>query len=190
MTSSFRSFVVFAVLVGAIACGGHDSPEPTVEDAGGGQGTGAGEEGDAGTGLGSHVDAAVPRFAAVGAYQCSSELQEYHTGAGGNGTLTLHQTGDVVTAVYTGDYAAKGTLELVVTTDGSANPKPGQTFQTIPCLIPSSPSLDTEDVTAGSLTLDGTSLFLEVIGTPQNDSACDGAPAHLALTCTKGDAGS
>jgi hypothetical protein len=95
-----------------------------------------------------------------------------------------------VTAVYTGDYAAAGTLELVVTTDGSANPKPGQTFQTMSCLIPSSQSLDTDDVTAGSLTLDGTSLFLEVIGTPQNDSACNGAPVHLALTCMQADAGS
>jgi hypothetical protein len=108
----------------------------------------------------------------VGIYQCTSDLQEYHSGAGGNGTLTLYQAGDVLTA-----------------TDGSASPEPGQTFQTMSCAIPSGTSLDDEDVTAGSLTLDGTDLFLELIGTATHDPACQGTPSHLALTCAKGDAG-
>ncbi len=188
MTLPWRSLVVVVAATWTVACGGHDSPEPTVEDAGGGGGSGRGEQGDAGGGLGSRADAAPPQFP-VGIYQCTSDLQEYHSGAGGNGTLTLYQAGDVLTATYTGDYAAAGTIELVVTTDGSASPEPGQTFQTMSCAIPSGTSLDDEDVTAGSLTLDGTDLFLELIGTATHDPACQGTPSHLALTCAKGDAG-
>jgi hypothetical protein len=133
---------------------------------------------------GSNADAGPIHFA-VGVYQCQSDLQTYHTAAGGSGTLTVTQTADTVTATYTGDYAAKGTLEFVPTTDGSANPAPGQSFQVLACAIPPEMTLDTEVVTSASLTFESSMLFLSIIGTPQDDSACNGASATLTLTCDK-----
>jgi hypothetical protein len=91
----------------------------------------------------------------------------------------------MVTATYTGDYDAKGKLEFVPTTDGSANPTPGQTFEVLACAIPVTTALDTETVTSGSLTFESDMLFLSIIGTPTDDSACNGASATLALTCDR-----
>jgi hypothetical protein len=148
---------------------------------GGGEDARASETGDH---TGSNADAAPIHFP-VGVYQCQSDLQTYHKGAGGSGTLTVTQSGSTVTARYAGDYAAKGTVEFVPTTDGSANPAPGQTFEVLSCAIaiPPTTGFDTETVTSGSLTYESDMLFLSIIGTPQDDSACNGTSAALTLTC-------
>jgi hypothetical protein len=132
----------------------------------------------------SKADAALIHFP-VGVYQCTSALDTYHSAAGGNGTLTVTQSGTMVTATYAGDYAAKGTLEFVPTSDGSANPAPGQTFEVFSCAItfPPTSKLDTETVTSGSLTFESDMLFLSILGMPQDDSACNGASATLTLIC-------
>jgi hypothetical protein len=145
---------------------------------------GRGEDGGANE-TGDHTADAAPIHFPVGVYQCESDLQTYHKGAGGSGTLTVTQSGTTVTATYTGDYAAKGTVEFVPTTDGSANPAPGQTFDVLSCAIaiPPASTLETETVTSGSLTFESGVLFLSIIGTPRDDSACNGTPATLTLTC-------
>jgi hypothetical protein len=161
------------------ACGGE-----TVT--GGGGGGGGGSEDARASETGDHTDSnadAAPIHFHVGVYQCQSDLQTYHAGAGGSGTLAVTQSGTMVTATYTGDYAAKGTLELVPTTDGSANPAPGQTFEVLACAIPPTTKFDTETVTSASLTFESDMLFLTIIGAPQDDSACNGEPATLTLTC-------
>jgi hypothetical protein len=151
---------------------------------GSGGGTEDAHAGDAGGHTGSNADAAPIHFP-VGVYSCQSDVDVYHTGASGGGTLTVTQSGTTVTTTYAGDYAAKGTVEFVPTSDGSANPAPGQTFEVISCAIPvpSASGLDTETVTSGSLTFESETLFLSIIGTPQNDSACHGTSATLTLTC-------
>jgi hypothetical protein len=160
-----RTRYAMVMCLALAACGGE---AVTGSGAGGGEDASAGETGDP---TDSNADRAPIHFP-VGVYQCQSDLQTYHAAAGGSGTLTV-TSGALVTATYTGDYSAKGTLDLVPTTDGSANPAPGQTFEV----------LDTETVTSASLTFESEMLFLSIIGAPQSDSACNGESATLTLTC-------
>ncbi len=170
--------------LGLLACGAREAAEDVVPpDAGAGE---SAQDGQAGGQAGSRRDAPPPRFP-PGVYACTSSLQTFDTGAGGSGTLTLTQTGATLTATYTGDYAATGTLEFVATTDGSANPaSSGQSFDVYPCVDTDRPDggSEPESVTAGSLTLDGDSLFMTIIGTPEGDPGC-ATPATLTLTCTR-----
>jgi hypothetical protein len=157
------------------ACGG----ETLTGNGGGVEDAGAGE-----TGEHTNRDAGPIHFP-VGVYACQSDVQAYHTTAGGSGTLTVTQSGATVTATYAGDYDAKGTVELVPTTDGSANPAPGQTFEVFSCAITSPPTsgLDTETVTSGSLTFESDTLFLSIIGAPEDDPSCNGTATTVTLTC-------
>jgi hypothetical protein len=156
-------------------------PRDVPDSGGGAADAGAGETGDE---AGSKADAASIHFA-VGVYECQSDVQAYHSAAGGSGTLTVTQSGTTVTTTYAGDFAAKGTLEFVPTSDGSANPAPGQTFDVYSCAItiPPTTTLDTETVTSGSLSFESGRLFLTIIGAPRDDSACNGTPTALTLMC-------
>jgi hypothetical protein len=138
---------------------------------------------------GAGADSAIPTFP-VGVYHCTSDLAEYHSAAGGSGTLTVTQAGAVVTTTYAGDYVAAGALQFMVTTGTSANPvASGQTFGVIACAFTSTSVLGQESVTSGSLTMDGVTLFLTIVGTLTNDNASADCPAEqtatLSLLCTK-----
>jgi hypothetical protein len=136
------------------------------------------------------TDSGVPSFP-LGAYKCDSSLDEYHSAAGGSGTLTITQAGSVLTATYAGDYAAEGALQFVASTGRSANPvASGQTFGVLACVFSSPSTLGQASVTSGSLTVDAQALFLSIVGTLVNDNPSTNCPAQqsvtLSLLCTKG----
>jgi hypothetical protein len=157
--------------------GGSPSPEPTVTPA---------------------PPSAAP-FPA-GAYACSSLVGMYDAvGAttdnalsDGWGTLTLTQDGADVTAVYSGDSAVTGTLFLTATTATTAIAEANQTM-TAPCTVPistvtgggPSPTPMTLPLTAGSLALVGSTLFVSFTGTMDAGSACPGALLAAGLICSK-----
>jgi hypothetical protein len=146
-------------------------------------------------------DAGGPELLA-GTYTCTSELMTYVTmgsqkgigGAGANGTLTVTQSGSTVTAAYTGDIFISGTVDFSLVTSTSAYAVPDQTLETS-CnvsLDPGPPPPDpaaTLSITAGSLVLDGPTLFLmysgAMISTPSQPTMCPGALKMGALICTK-----
>jgi hypothetical protein len=176
------------VCVWLVACGGPAPTNPSGPSAAdGGLGTDQTHP-DAATG--AMIDAAIPSFP-LGVFDCTSALEEFHSSASGNGTLTITQTGSVLTTTYTGDYCAQGALEFVATTDSTANPvASGQTLGVIACSFSSSLTLGQESVTSGSMTMDAQTLFLSVVGTLANSNASADCPAQqsvtLSLVCTKG----
>jgi len=110
----------------------------------------------------------------------------------GWGTLTLTQDGADVTAVYSGDSAVTGTLFLTATTATTAIAEANQTM-TAPCTVPistvtgggPSPTPMTLPLTAGSLALVGSTLFVSFTGTMDAGSACPGALLAAGLICSK-----
>ena len=110
--------------------------------------------------------------------------------SGGNGTLTLTQTGAEVTAVYSGDPSVAGTLRLVATTATTAGAEANQSL-TAPCTVPisigpeggPSPTPVTLPIGAGSLAVAGSTLFLSFTGTMDASSSCPGALFAASLIC-------
>jgi hypothetical protein len=136
-----------------------------------------------------------PTFA-TGVFDCTSSLsasgsysgEKYVSVAGGNGTLTLTQSGDVVTAAYTDDTFLSGTLRFRATTDGSAEPAGSGQSVTILCFAPFGMwGKQSVSVASGSLTMDATTLFLSFSGTAEPDNAgatpCDGVTIPGTLVC-------
>jgi hypothetical protein len=191
--------------LGAIACS-------AACGGGGGSDRGGAPDGGAGSSTAGESDAP-PEFPA-GVYACSSSMNasgsfqgtNFESVGGGNGTLTITQSGWVVTAAYTGDTFVQGSLEFVVTTEASAVPaSPGQTV-TIDCFVPLGPSeqqpLDLPlEVASGALTMDGSTVFLSFsglagaagtgtsTGAPAGGSPCDGLEIPVTLTCSAAAAG-
>jgi hypothetical protein len=142
----------------------------------------------------SQPDAASPSFP-TGIYSCESSLsiagtyQGMHWTAvgGGNGTLAVTQAGSVVTAAYTGDSFVSGTMTFTVTSPGSAEPTTtADETMNVLCLIPGDGPMQSTSIAAGTLTMDGTTLFLSFSGTMQpgtEASACDGLTVPGTLTC-------
>jgi hypothetical protein len=142
-------------------------------------------------------DAAPPVFP-TGVYTCQSSLEvtgtyqseQFESVGGGNGTLTLTQSGVVVTAAYTGDTFLNGTLQFDATTGGSAEPIAGDQILSVTCFAPF-PQVATQpqplSLASGSLTADGTTVFLSFSGTAEpsgTPTACDGLRVPGTLTCT------
>jgi hypothetical protein len=185
------SYLACAALL--IACGGRsaagdlavdgDSGEP---DVGGGSSSTTGEE---------DVTPVFP----TGVFSCQSSLdasgtyqgESYESVSGGTGTLTVTQSGRIVTAAYTADLFVSGTLEFVATTDGSAEPAAAGQTLTFLCPAPFG-TMQSQglSIASGSLTMDGTTLFLSFSGTAlpasPGPSACDGVKIPGTLTCTMG----
>jgi hypothetical protein len=134
----------------------------------------------------------------VGRYACSSQVEAYervngigeYSAGGGSGTLTLTQDGAEVTAQYRDDSSLAGTLHLVATTSTTANAAAGQTLMT-PCTVPigtgSGPSKtpETLPITAGSLTISDSTLFLSFAGTMAAGSSCPGAQVAGSVICSR-----
>ncbi len=145
----------------------------------------------------SGSDAAPPTFP-TGVYACSASLEvagsyqgeKFVSVEGGNGTLTVTQSGVVVTAGYTGDKFLSGTLRFDATTDSSAEPVEGNQSLTFMCFAPfpqASTQMQPLSLVSGSLTVDGTTLFLSFTAIAEPTSVptvCDGLKVPGTLTCT------
>jgi hypothetical protein len=199
-----RAPLELAVMVAGLAlqaCGGR--AESTVPNAGpsDGQTGSSGSNGSTGSGNGSSQDggasssatsdndaggvSATPDFP-LGMYACTANATVSNgTGGGFPGTLTITQSGSVLTATYadTGSEFS-GALEFTATTDSSANPAvPGQVFQAL-CVLGG--GVDTVSVTSGSLTIDGNTLFLSLVGDYEGSDSCAGVQATISFVCSKG----
>jgi hypothetical protein len=207
-TASRGAWLLVAALSGlallSTACGAGAELEPpgpsgSSEDAGvtgpmGQSGSGQGSSGQGNQTGGSASDSGTsamgsdagtsPRFP-VGTYSCQSNFEvsspDIQGVESGGGTLTLTQAGATVTAGYTGDYAGSGTLQFHVTTPDTAATGAGQSFEAS-CLASQGPSSAPVAVSAGSLTMDGVTLFLTFSGTMSG--ACGGGSVTATLTCT------
>jgi hypothetical protein len=138
---------------------------------------------------------ATPQLLA-GDYACNVDVatnydQEY-VGNAGLSRLVVTQSGSVVTAQYgAGDIWAAGTLLLTATSARTATVEAGQSLTTS-CTVPlvnglaPSPTQAPLPITAGSLAVDGSTLFLSVEGTVGADSSCSGAWTAITLRCQKG----
>jgi hypothetical protein len=132
----------------------------------------------------------------TGAYDCNSTAdslvsyqgEEDSSTIGGSGTLTLTANGPSLEAVYSGDTNASGTLDFVVTSDSSANPVPGQTL-TVGCGAIDPTTLGQVnaptpgEVTAATLTTDGTALYLTFLS-KTSSGVCADQTATTVLVCT------
>jgi hypothetical protein len=155
--------------------------------------------GTPGQGGGAPTPTTAPTSFAPGAYACTSTaatVVEYegtqdHSTIGGSGTLTLAVDGANLHLVYSGDTNASGPLDFVATSDRSANPVPGQSI-TVGCgaINPttygdvSAPS--PAAISAGTLTTDGTSLYLTFFGSTSSTATCPSQTSTTVLVCTKG----
>ncbi len=144
----------------------------------------------------SAPDAAPPVFP-TGVYACDASLEvagtyqneKFVAVEGGNGTLTVTQSGVVVTAGYTGDKFLSGSLRFDATTDSSADPVEGDQSLTFTCFapFPQISTLQPLSVVSGSLTVDGNTLFLSFVGVAEPTdvpTVCDGLRVPGTLTCT------
>ena len=146
---------------------------------------------------GAATTASAPQLP-VGQYACSTQVETYdsvhginnYVAAGGNGTLTLTQTGADVTAQYTGDSTLAGTLLLTAGTPTTASAQANQTL-TAACDVPmgsgGAPSQTPGPlpIAAGSLAVVGSTLILSFAGTADARSSCSGAQMAGSLICSK-----
>lgn len=176
-----------------MACGsrtGEELPLPALD------GGAVAPEGAASSSSGGNVIDVTPVFP-TGVYACGSTLsaagsyegESYEAVAGGNGVLTVTQSGAVVTAAYAGNLFVTGTLRFVATTDSSAEPAAAGQTLTVQCPAPfAGPVQQTMSVASGSLTMDGATLFLSFSGPAipngAGASACDGVTIPGTLTCS------
>jgi hypothetical protein len=151
-----------------------------------------------GNGMGNAPATTTTSDFVTGTYACNStaasvvsyEGEEDHSTIGGSGTLALTANGSSLEAVYSGDTNASGTLDFVVTSDGSANPVPGQTL-TVGCgaIDPTTfaqvNAPTPGEVTAAALTTDGTALYLTFLS-KTSGGACSDQTASTVLVCTPG----
>lgn len=145
-------------------------------------------------------DAAEPASASssfvTGSYNCTSSVStvvtyegdEDNSGRQGAGSLMLTVDGSSLKAAYSGDTYASASLDFAVTSDSSANPVPGQTIDVAcggidPTTLMFSNGPTVTQVSAGSLTTDGTTLYLTILGTVPSGS-CSGQTSSTVLQCT------
>jgi hypothetical protein len=127
---------------------------------------------------------------AAGDYACTSQLgthtkigaTESYVTSGGNGTLSLTQTGAHLTATYGGDAEVTGTIDLTVSTASVALGSAGQTLTALCGIGPDTGELP---VTASTLTVEGGTVFLSFAGTTSASSSCPGTQVTGTLVCTK-----
>ena len=133
----------------------------------------------------------------VGVYQCSSATQQFGGNVisitGGDGTLTVTQTGPVLTAAYA-DSNVVGSLGFVAVTDGAAVPSTTNETMQIQCdsVNPAFPgsgppltsAATSVPVTSSTLALDGDHVVLGFAG-----SGCAGESFSVSVLCTAGDGG-
>jgi len=163
-----------------VGCGGQTDRAGADSDGGTHSDTDAGRAGDAGP----------PKFP-VGVYSCQSSVFSMNASfsgvAGGNGSLALTQTGATVTAVYTGDTNASGSIAFTVTTGSSANPvSAGQTFESA-CGLQAE-TLTPLAVASGSLVSDANTIVLTLVGAQgvaDGGTYCD-VQVTLTLVCELG----
>ena len=143
-------------------------------------------------------DAAAEAFP-IGAFACQSQVgakgdapgPRFFSADGGDGALVLSREGDVITASYAGDRSLTGTVRFVVATATSALVETGQTFEgrcSAPAPGAAPPFTPTEiAIAAGSLTFDGSTLFLAVTGATASGTpgTCGAATWATTLVCTR-----
>jgi hypothetical protein len=144
---------------------------------------GAGDGGSSGSGF-------------VGVYSCKDSETSYRaapggleSGSGGMGTLTITETGSVLTAAYADDSLVEGSLQFVPTTDSTAVPATSNETMQVFCVgspVPPdggyiSPTL----VTASTLTIDGNWVVLSFVGSMSPSSSCAGVTTSVSVLCAK-----
>jgi hypothetical protein len=138
----------------------------------------------------------------VGVYSCTSaavnskaahpDAYESVSGNSGDttlGTLTITETGGLLTAAYANDMFVEGSLQFVATTPGAAVPATAsQTLQvecTDPWTDPGVAPLSALPVTSSTLTVDGDWVVLSVFGDMPSTSSCLGAETFVSLLCSR-----
>ena len=133
----------------------------------------------------------------VGRYSCSTQVEtvshingvNQYAAGGATGGLTLTQDGAKVTAQYGGDTSFSGTLRLAATTSMTARAEPGQTLMApyMDAMRAGGPSRTPERVrvSAGSLTLIDSTLFISFAATMADNSSCPGAQIAGTVICAK-----
>jgi hypothetical protein len=129
----------------------------------------------------------------VGGYSCNSQVETYQrskgvgqfVAGGGSGRLTLTQKGADVITEYSGDSSLSGTLHLFAMTSTTANAKSGQSLLT-PCMGATGRSQAAEmlRVSAGSLAIHDSTIFLSFAGTMASTSSCPGAQVAGSVMCS------
>ena len=133
----------------------------------------------------------------AGRYSCSTRVETFYdvnglkqyVGGGATGTLTLMEDGAKVTARYNGDTSLAGTLHFTGTTATTASAEAGQSLMA-PCLITKEtgqPSQTPEalPISAGSLAMVDSTLFLSFAGAMPESSSCPGALVAGSVICSK-----
>ncbi len=137
-------------------------------------------------------EAGPPPSFQVGQYQCRSTLTSTAGNdvgvGGGTGMLAVTQSGDVVSAVYSGDLFVTGTLEFDTTAvDTAVQSSVPQTLDVL-CVATAGSSRGTLNVSSGAITVDAKTLFLSFQGTIDPTESvgapCQNAPTTGSLTCT------
>jgi hypothetical protein len=152
-------------------------------------------------GVAASSDASFP----TGTYKCIGEVDSYGVAAdgertydtiggtadlpGGGGTLTVTRSGAQVTAVYSGDTAFQGTLQLDVVSDGVSVASSNQSV-VAQCSTPvgtPGPQLasETVPVDAAALIDNGSTLTLLYTGTTPTSSACGPLSVAAGFVCAK-----
>ncbi len=130
----------------------------------------------------------------LGAYACTaSDLGvvtangiDYHSSGGGSGTLVLSGGDPSLSASYTDMItAATSTVAFTKSSGDSANVAGGQTFAgaCASSLTTGSTDVVVSSVSGGSLTYDGSTLFVELLGSIASGD-CAGQQSDLSLVCT------
>jgi hypothetical protein len=125
----------------------------------------------------------------VGVYECTPAIWQVQpgnpggeSGTSGSSTLTITQTGRVLTATLGDNLLFKGSLEFVATTSNAAVPAaPNQTMQ-VTCVDGEQNSLS---VASSTLTIDDSSVVLSFAG-----SGCGGYDIAGSLLCASRSGGS
>jgi hypothetical protein len=138
----------------------------------------------------------------VGVYTCvsstvsfeSTDAGSYESASSNNlgalGTLTITETGGVLTAAYTNDGFVSGSLQFVATTHNAAVPATANETMQVECSNPRATSgngisVSSLPVTSSTLTIDGSSVVLSFTGNFTSNSSCPGAETFVNLLCSK-----
>jgi hypothetical protein len=187
----------WACLALLVACGGRSQSTPPPPDAAPGAAGDAEPEAEAGAMAESDATVDGSSFP-VGLYgQCVSSSSSGLDGA--NGTIDIALSGSQVTLTFPGDAAPSGALTFVLTTSTSGTLAPpgqslvgywswcgaGITDTGIP--IDPTPRRGELDVTSGAVTVDGSTVFVSIVGEAEPiDEDCSGGQRVTAtFTCTK-----
>jgi hypothetical protein len=129
----------------------------------------------------------------AGVYSCASTVLSSSSSleslSAGKGALTITETGAVVTAAYANDPFVQGSLAFVATTEGVAFPATANESVQVNCTtdppVPGGPQMIALPVKGGTLTIDGSSVVLSLVGTMPEGSGCGGAETDVSLLCSK-----